>query len=223
MGLALGWLRDTEERWVRATVVSDSQAGLRALKEGRGGRRCERLAEAQRLGVELGERGKEVAFVWVPSHCGLPGNEMADEGAKRASGEDQAGVGCMFESVKALWKRREVLREFEHERCRSVYGQGMRRELERGWKREEAVSMARLRSGHSLELGGYRVRIGVDGSGWCRRCGEEVLESVEHVMECVAGERKRAELGLYHLSHLCCRPREAKAYWEWWRRVRLKP
>ena len=54
--------------------------------------------------------------------------------------------------------------------------------------------MARLRSGHSLELGGYRRRIWLEGSGDCRRCGESVVETVEHVMQCVAGERKRAEL-----------------------------
>ena len=113
---------------------------------------------------------------------------------------------------------------FEHERCRSVYGEGMKRDLEKGWDRGEAVSMARLRSGHSLELGGYRRRIGLEGSGDCRRCDEGVVESVEHVMKCVAGERKRAELGLTdRLSVLCCRPREALEYWRWWRRVRLKP
>ena len=83
--------------------------------------------------------------------------------------------------------------------------------------------MSRLRSGHSLELGAYRKRIGMEGTGMCRRCGEEIEESVEHVMSCVAGELKRVELGLSNcLSVLCCRPREALEYWRWWRRVRLK-
>ena len=99
----------------------------------------------------------------------------------------------------------------------------MRRDLEEAWEREDAVSLARLRSGHSLELGGYRRRIGLEGSGECRRCGENVVESVEHVMSCVSGALKRFELGLSDsLSVLCCRPREALAYWRWWRRVRLK-
>ena len=110
---------------------------------------------------------------------------------------------------------------FEHERCRSVYGEGMRWDLEKGWDRGEAVSLARLRSGHSLELGGYRRRIGFEGSGSCRRCGEDVVESVEHVMLCVAGESMRRELGLSDtLSVLCCRPLESSRYWRWWRRVR---
>ena len=63
----------------------------------------------------------------------------------------------------------------------------------------------------------------MEGSGLCRRCGEDVVESVEHVMSCVAGERMREELGLSdRLSVLCCRPRESLRYWRWWRRVRLK-
>ena len=80
-----------------------------------------------------------------------------------------------------------------------------------------------VRIGPLLGTGGYRSRIGVEGSGKCRRCGEDVVESVEHVMSCVAGERKRFDLGLNEkLSVLCCRSREALAYWHWWRRVRLK-
>ena len=110
-----------------------------------------------------------------------------------------------------------------HERCK-VYMEGVKWSEEKNWSREKAVSMARLRSGHSLELGGYRKRIGLEGSGLCRRCDQMIDESVEHVMKCVAGERKRVELGLSNdLSVLCCRPKQAWSYWEWWRRVRLKP
>lgn len=65
----------------------------------------------------------------------------------------------------------------------------------------------------------------MEESGLCRRCGENEVESVEHVMSCVAGERQRMALGIFttRLSVLCCRPREALDYWRWWRRVRLKP
>ena len=65
-------------------------------------------------------------------------------------------------------------------------------EKEKGWSKEECISMARLRSGHSLELGGYRMKIDDDCSGKCIRCGEE-KENFKHVLECDAGEMKRRE------------------------------
>lgn len=41
------------------------------------------------------------------------------------------------------------------------------------------------------------------------RCGEDVVESVEHVMSCELGVLKRLELGLtYRLSVFYCRPRK---------------
>ena len=219
---AMLWLREHVDEWGSAMVVSDSQAGLRALKGAGYKRLGEGLAKVARIGRELGDRGKQLTFAWVPGHCGVPGNEWADREANAACTLEQGGVECMFEAVKCLWKRREVLGEMSHERCRRVYGEGMRWELEKGWNRKQSVSMARFRSGHSLELGGYRKRIGMEGSGFCRRCGEDVLESVEHVMECDAGLLKRDELGLMSLSDLCCRPRQALEYWEWWKRVHLK-
>ena len=126
-------------------VVSDNQAGLRALRDMGSGRVNQGLATVSGIGRELGEEGKEVAFVWVPGHCGLTGNEWADEAAKVATTGDQNGVECMFGSVKRLWKRREVLSEWEHDRCRRVYGEsaGIRWEEERGLSREDSVSLAR--------------------------------------------------------------------------------
>ena len=55
--------------------------------------------------------------------------------------------------------------QLDHERCRQVYGEGMRRDLEDGWSRGEVVSMARLGSGRSLELGGIGVGLGWKGRG----------------------------------------------------------
>ena len=222
MRLAMDWLEEHQEEWGKAVVASDSQAGLTAVKRAGAGWLEEEVAKVVGAGRRLGEKGKRVRFVWVAGHCGLIGNEWADVAAKEASEMEQRGVGCMVKSVIRAGCRAREQQEWKHDRCRDVYGEGMDRDAEREWSREETVSMARFRSGHSLELAGYRKRIGVSEEGACRRCGEGD-EDLEHVWGCVAGERKRWELGLISMSDLCCRPREALTYWRWWRRVRLKP
>ena len=91
----------------------------------------------------------------------------------------------MANSLKRAYRRRGR-REWKHARCEEVYGESIKSDLEKVWTREEVVSMARLRSGHSLELAGYRKRIGMAESGECRRCGEGE-EDLRHVWECVCG------------------------------------
>ena len=108
---------------------------------------------------------------------------------------------------------------WNHDRCRRVYGVGMNVNDESDWSRDDAVCMARLRSGYSLELGEYRARIGLTDRDGCRRCGEET-ETLEHVWNCMSGYACRMMLGLSDLSDLCRKPREALKYWRWWRRVR---
>ena len=219
---AMKWLKENVSAWESVVVASDSQAALRAVHGVGTGRMEDCIGEIVELGRELGNLGKKMVFVWVPGHCGLIGNEWADKAAAEAAKLNQDGVACMLNSIRSLCRRRESVK-IEHERCQRVYGEGMKRELEKGWTRADIVSMARLRSGHSLELGAYRKRIGLGGTGTCRRCEMDVEESLDHVMSCVSGARKRMELSLSdNLSVLCCRPREALDYWRWWRRVRLK-
>ena len=87
-------------------------------------------------------------------------------------------------------------------------------------RREEAVCLARMRAGHSLDLGGYRMRVGLSGDGMCRGCNAEV-ESVGHVWKCASGKLARRVLGLHgEFGELCRDPLASLAHWRWWRRTR---
>ena len=72
--------------------------------------------------------------------------------------------------------RWEDRKEWENEGLGKIYdGKRSERcwEVESRWNREEAVSMARFRCGHSLELGSYKVRIELQMIGLCRVFTEE--------------------------------------------------
>ena len=135
-------------------------------------------------------------FVWVAGHCGLKGNDLADKAAGEASHLDQRSLAVLGSSLRSVMRsaiRRKCV--WEHPRCERVYSSGMSAEREGDWSREDAVSMARLRSGHSLELGAYCQRIGKLQDGACRRCFEG-SEDTEHVLKCEAGLRRRRLEGL---------------------------
>ena len=103
-----------------------------------------------------------------------------------------------------------------------MYGDGLKVKEEADWERSDVVCMARLRSGHCLELGEYRFGVGLSESGLCRMCGE-VVESVSHVWECGAGSLARRIRGLGGgLADLSRQPLASLDYWRWWRRTRPK-
>ena len=172
---------------------------------------------------ELGRKGKRIQLPWVPSHCGVVGNEWADEAADRAAKMEQEGIECGFSVVKRRVTKVERRKNWKNERCKVIYGERkVNFEVEDKWSREEVVSMARFRSGHSLELGEYRKRIGLEEEGRCRRCGLED-ETTLHVLGCVAGEAQRRMLGVLGPGDVVGMPDLGLAYWRWWRRRRLKP
>ena len=77
------WCREREVRFVVGPTVlicSNSRAALAALKEVRPGQRT----SVWHLRGKLAELSARVSLQWVPAHCGLKGNEMADEEANAA-------------------------------------------------------------------------------------------------------------------------------------------
>ena len=172
----------------------------------------------------------EVVFQWVPAHCGLLGNEGADQAAKEAAsspeegGPDQRPQPLSFRAAKALLREKVRDPRPAHDRTRLVYAKPLQRG---GRSRREEVILARLRSGHSWLLAAYRSRVtsgmppGLRESPMCPRCsgGEETIE--HFLQECPATLAARVScLGSAapRLSILCGRPGRVVAYLE---RLRL--
>lgn len=62
-------------------ILSDSKSSLQALCSKSKNRR-EMSMEIELLVHKLSQRGWTVSFQWIPSHCGIKGNEIVDQAAK---------------------------------------------------------------------------------------------------------------------------------------------
>ena len=101
-----------------------------------------------------------------------------------------------------------------HARTRKVYS-CFSKEKEKTVKgRSDQVRLARLRSGHSLDLRAHQNRYDNHVNPICQKCDAQVAEDVEHWLKCPAHEQLRLDIfGTRHveLSNLTRRPKESAA------------
>ena len=200
LSLAVGWVRSADVDAVAGgeardvvgptvLICSDSRSALVSLMEGR----LLQRASLRRLQEELDGLGHRVLLQWVPAHCGLSGNERADEEANVAWRSDVGGVGVddcglSFESVKALVRRLVCDPPPEHPRVAAVYcppsvNRGRLSLLSSpSLTRAEAVLLAQLRSGHCMRLAAYAAVVSHSGSGICPFC-TSAQQTLEHWLQ----------------------------------------
>ena len=134
---------------------------------------------------------------WVPGHCGIPANELADQ----AANEDRTVSGPRRQSTyKALINQHVFVPPChpKYEYVAEAYSK-MSRTRERTVKcKKDAVYLAQLRSGHHRGLRSYRYRVTKDVSGTvietnCPCCGFSA-ESISHLFDCPGTLAFRKEL-----------------------------
>ena len=150
----------------------------------------------------LNQAGKSIQLCWIPSHVGIPGNELADAAARRA-----ASAPCtrrlplpardFYPAVSAfvLCQWQEAWQAQPRNKLRNIkpalepWFSSSRR------SRREEVILCRLRIGHTYATHGYILR-GAERP-LCPRCREPL--SVSHIMlTCPQHRRSR----MRHLGHI---------------------
>ena len=190
---AVRWLEEDAPPWSSAVIATDSRSLVDAL----GGAGAEPHVTALRRAIwSLEEKGRSVTLVWVPGHCGVPGNEEADRLAAEGSTHQQEEIPINGSTRRALIRREVRGSPVRHERLREVYTGELREAEEAQLPRADRVNLTRFRTGHHPSLGRWRAMLGRTEEPTCRLCqlGEE---GAEHLwMECTAleGLRRRHQL-----------------------------
>ena len=154
----------------------DSQSALASLCGGP-------AAQSSPLGVAvwrtlrgLAAGGRQVHLQWVPSHCGLDGNERADAIAKEAGSLDQTSVPVDVQTAHraaARVARARTVQAWPAGWFRRLMGSRLPPAVA-GGDRQAAVDTHQLRAGHWSGSTQWRHRVGLAPSrrGGCAQCDD---------------------------------------------------
>ena len=155
---AITMVRDTEDTCEQVVIFTDALSVLQALENGK----CPDLTEALQ---ELCRRRKTI-LQWIPAHCGICGNERADELAKLGSKKPQSENAVTYSEKRSL--------------IRALHRQPKERDDYHLLSRDQQVILMRLRTGHN-RLKKHLNRLKISASPVCP-CGQEDQTS-EHVLQ----------------------------------------
>ena len=186
MELAVGWVESHLGPSQSAAVFTDSQSLCMALAGPTPGLDLLRAA--------LNRAKSRITIQWIPGHCNIPGNELADTAAKSATSLEGTGRGVSFSSACATI--RHALRDppIAHQRSAEVYSALSSVKEKEIQSRADQTLLAKIRSGKFTGLRAYKHLLdpGIDPT--CNLCGEEPQDLEHWLQRCPATEAKRLEL-----------------------------
>ena len=105
-------------------------------------------AEVDNLVRRINECPAHVSIQWIPGHSNIPGNELADAEAKKATTEAEPNRAVSMKGIMPVIK--EIVRdeEIQHARIKESYSAKSARKDKEISNRKDQVLIARLRTGH---------------------------------------------------------------------------
>jgi ribonuclease HI len=201
---ALEYAISIVKRGENLIVYSDNQAGLLRLKTPSDNPGQNQQIRAIKATKAIIAKGAKVDLVWVPGHTDIPGNELADELAKKATLTSSSQVeqtsfaflGIQLNKLKTH-DIHSILREQKQAKSREAYintytwNISKKISLPLGIKRELASSFFQLKLGHGY-IKSYLYRLKLIANNKCK-CGR--IETTRHLLlECPLYKEQRRAL-----------------------------
>ena len=198
---ALVWI--LKNKIQNSVIFSDSLSSIQALQVGRSKTRPDKINDILKLLDGAKSKGSIINIEWIPSHVGIPGNEIADVAAKDAmtNGIQDNTRPTKFEiypvinaAIMSKWQK-----EWDHppngrytgRAYHSVQPKVKKDTIMYSDNRVHDKAYTRLRLGHS-KLGFHCVW---EKEGICKRCDGNSFLTDEHIFfECPAYIEQRRDL-----------------------------
>ncbi|KAL8589796.1 hypothetical protein ACOMHN_020799 [Nucella lapillus] len=179
-----------------AVILTDSKSSLQGLASGRTKNRQEFQAEISFLTHQILYKGTDLTLMWLPSHTGIKGNELADKAAKRAT-EDGTHVTLQLSTLEMKNKIRQTAHNIRNDTLKT-------RCTEHGWvfitmpktsprltlPRKNQKLLRRIRTGHHRSTSQYIT---------CQ-CGKEA--TLQHIFsDCPSLNSSTTKLKDYKQKH----------------------
>ena len=184
---AITWLEQNDD-WSSASIITDCKSLLQALSNND-------ITDPSLLSINSSIAAfpspKSIRLIWVPGHCNLPGNDLADEQAKLGSALPQPTAPLDPQTRLAIIRRSCKPPPSIHPRLISLTSSRSNPEEESQLSKKDLVDLIRFRSGHHPSLRRWQHLTGKSEDDRCRLCGEDE-ESAEHLwLRCPALQSAR--------------------------------
>ena len=187
MELAINWIAIHLRPHESAAVFTDSQSlcvALASFSPGTEGIRG--------LMVDLVPK---ITIQWIPGHCEIPGNEMADRAAKDATTSAGMERGTSFGGICAQIRARITDPPIQHQRTAVVYSAlNPGKEAAIITSRSDQTLLAQLRSGKFPGLRAFKHTLDPSVDPTCPQCGLAPQDLEHWVAHCPATAVQRRNL-----------------------------
>ena len=154
-------------------LLSDAKSVLQSLQNPK----VTELNPLIKVLLTLGKTAKSVVLQWIPGHCDIFGNDVADELAKKGANFEQIHTGFNYTEAKT------AIMAAVQKRWKEIHPQHKAEDAIYSLQRAEQVTIFRLRSGHNCLRHHLYKHLKIGDTAQCS-CGAERQDAHHILQEC---------------------------------------